>query len=64
MLDDTSGASRRPSPLAWLNDLGFRRSDLAVFGAKVRLAGRELKSLLLDASGRCSGWERFADVRL
>ncbi len=65
MLDDTTGAPRSgapcwPSPLAWLNDLGFRRSDLAVFGAEVRLAGRELRALHRDASGRGTGWERVA----
>ena len=60
MLDDTSGASRRPSPLAWLYDLGLRPSDLAVFGAEVRLAGRELRALHRDSAGRGTGWERVA----
>lgn len=60
MLDDTGGASRRPSPFSWLNDLGLRPSDLAVFGAEVRLAGRELQALHRDASGRGTGWERVA----
>ena len=60
MLDDTTGASRRPSPFPWLNDLGLRPSDLAVFGAEVRLAGRELQALHRDASGRGTGWERVA----
>ena len=60
MLDDTSGASRRPSPFSWLNDLGLRPSDLAVFRAEVRLTSRKLRALHRDASGRGTGWERVA----
>ena len=60
MLDDNTGAPRRPSPLAWLNDLGLRRSDLVMFGAEVRLAGRELQARHRDAAGRGTGWERVA----
>ncbi|GAA0598220.1 hypothetical protein GCM10009416_40520 [Craurococcus roseus] len=58
MLDDTSGASRRPSPFSWLHALGLHPSDLAGFGAEVRLAGRELRALHRDAAGRSTGWER------
>ncbi len=53
---------RRPSPFAWFEDLGFRRADLVVFGAELRLlaagGGAALLARHRDAAGRETGWER------
>ena len=65
MLEHTAAGAprRRHSPFPWLEDLGFRRPDLAVFGAEVRLlaaAGGALLARHRDAAGRETGWERVA----
>ena len=65
MLEHTAAGAprRRHSPFPWLEDLGFRRADLAVFGAEVRLlaaAGGALLARHRDAAGRETGWECVA----
>jgi hypothetical protein len=62
----TSGVPAR-SPLAWLNDLGVRRRDLAPFGADLRTGGSALLAIHRDAAGIPLGTERVTvgrDARL
>ena len=60
MLERTTAAGARPrppSPFAWFEDLGFRRADLVVIGAEVRL---------IAAAGGCGvggGQRRHAHTR-
>ena len=51
------------SPLAWLNDLGLRRSDLARLGADLRLQGGSVLAQHRDATGAPLGVERISADR-
>jgi hypothetical protein len=53
-----AGAPR--SPLAWLNQLGLRRSDLAFLGADLRLQGGSVLAQHRDAGGLPLGIERIS----